>query len=246
MTFTLSKRDLLELINTVLLIAVLVFVVWMRPWSTSSSDLTRTIKTSGQGTVEAVADEFTFRPSYEFKAATSDEVVTLGANKTTEVTNGLKDLGVEEKDIKIDASAYESWYREKENGEDVFRSYFTITVVTRDKDSAQKIQDYLLGTSATGSITPTPSFSTEKQKELADEARTKAIADARDAADKNASGLGVKIIGVVSVDETGGDDFVVYPMIGVAESSASDTASLPVATGQQEYTVNVSVTFEVK
>lgn len=230
-------------INTVLLVSILALVAWMKPWSDSDIANKRTITVSGQGTVAAEADEFTFRPAYEFEGESSEEVVQAGTDKANSVRDGLKEIGVEDSDIKLDASSYESWYRDELT--ESYRSYFTFTVTAHSKEKAQEIQDYLLTTNPTGSITPTPSFSTEKQKELANQARSKAVEDARSSAQVSAQELGLEVDEVVSIKElqsTGGD---VYPM--PMEIAVDSTSSyLPVATGEQDFSINVEVVFEVK
>ena len=118
-----------------------------------------------------------------------------------------------------------------------------------NKELSQKVQDYLLTTNPKGSITPQPSFSTAKQKELEDKARTEAVADARKRADTTANGLGTKIGKVLEISE--GNSGGVYPisMMGGAAMSADGSVekqSLAIQPGQDEFSYTVSVTFALK
>ncbi|MCB9821063.1 SIMPL domain-containing protein [Candidatus Nomurabacteria bacterium] len=243
MTINFSKRDIWRGLNTVLLATTVGLLLWSQPWQGEVSQK-RTISTSGEGTVSAEADEFTFNPSYDFKGDTSDDVIAAATNKADEVTKGLEELGIEDKDITVDASSYENWYTDEE--EDIVRSNLYMQIVVDDKDKAQEVQDYLLTTSPAGSLTPTPGFSDSKQKELAAEARKLAIEDARTKADQSATELGLKVGKALTVEET--ENYGGYPIAYATldSASSSETKSLPIRTGEQDYTINVNVTYEVK
>ncbi len=91
-----------------------------------------------------------------------------------------------------------------------------------------------------------PSFTVDNPDALQAQARDKAIADAKTKADALAKDLGVHIVRVVSYSEGGGG----YPgpvAYGMAASSADKAATVPeIATGQNEITVDVSVTYEIR
>lgn len=246
MTIKISKRDVILLLNTLLLATVLVFVLWQTPWD-NSNETKRTISVSGEGTVSAEADEFTFRPNYLVKADSSEDAIEQASSKANEVTEGLTELGVEDKDIEIDASTYENyWYRDDDGS---YRAYVYV-VVSANKDNVEDVQAYLNDTEPTGSLTPQPSFSKDKQKELEVQARDEAIANARAKAEQSASELDVEVKKVITVEESSNTFGYPYPYALSASVDAAgaseENSSFPVRTGEQEYTVVVTVKFEVK
>ncbi len=133
------------------------------------------------------------------------------------------------------------------------KSTLSLTIALTDKSLTQKVQDYLVTTNPKGSITPMPSFSTDKQKQLQDQARDAAIADARKRAESTAKGLDAKLGKVQTIGEgqLGGG---VYPMMtdtktmSALETGTTTSASptLTVQPGEDEYTYSIDVTFYLR
>jgi uncharacterized protein YggE len=85
-------------------------------------------------------------------------------------------------------------------------------------------------------------FGVSNQAEVEQEARTKAVADARAKADVLAAAAGVSITGVASIAESGGA--VPYPaQFAEMKTMAARDASTPVEAGANEISIGVSVTF---
>lgn len=166
--------------------------------------------------------------------------------KSDEVTAGLKKLGVADVDIKTNASSYRDYYvyniQTKQN-----TFTLTITVTVHNRDMAQKVQDYLITTTPTGSISPQATFSTTKQKQLESQGRDEATKDARAKADQQTKNLGFKLGEVKTVSDSS-NDAGIMPMYSQGrldlESSVA-TDRLIVQPGQNEINYNVQVTYYI-
>lgn len=237
-----------KLIAHILLAVVIVMLLLWKPWDqVSSTD--RTVTVTGTATLRAEPDLFAFSPMYEVKNADKDAGNAAIANKVNEVVAGVKALGVADKDIKNNASAYGQNFYQDENNTYVYNA--TIEVSVSSKDMAQKVEDYLATTGPTGQITPYGQFSDEKRKELEDEARDQANDDARSKADKSAKSLGYKIGRVKSVEDGAGFSGGPVPMdnIRTMQLDAGAAALRPaigLQPGQEEITYTVTVAYYVK
>jgi uncharacterized protein YggE len=107
---------------------------------------------------------------------------------------------------------------------------------------AQKVQDYLLTTSPSGTISPYSAFSTEKRKELESQARDEATIDAREKAEQSAENLGFKLGKVKSIEDQSGFGGVI-PLDTPATMEDSARSSLSVQPGENEITYTVRVVY---
>lgn len=243
LTITLNFKTLFFALLALFTLTVAVMLYMWQPWSPSPD---RTITVTGQAVVESEPDQYIFSPSYEITAPDKSTAISEASDKSASVVEGLKQLGVEDKDIKL--FGYNDRYFEDSTGN---HATVNLNVTVHDKDLAQKVQDYLLGTNPDGQITPAVSFSQAKQEELEATARSQAIADAKAKGETSAGELGVKLGKVVRVSE--GQNFDIYPVaydeVTVSGSSAptsKPSASLPLQPGQNEYRYSVTVVFEIK
>lgn len=243
------KLDYRTICVALLVIIAIMLVLW-KPWQgmTSASGADRKITITGKTTIKSEPDEYVFSPMWE--RDTSAELTQL----TADITTKLKELGVTDNQIKTNASAYDKYEPQPLIGlpEDVKTSpvqQLSLTVTTGDKDLAQKVQDYLVTTEPQGAITPYTQFSTAKQKELEDSARTAAISDAKTRAETTASGLGAKIGKVLEVGESQNASFPwASGGVEVSTMSARDSgaASYMLQPGENEFTYSIEVTYQLK
>ena len=235
----------LRIVCMLLVVIILAMTAMWRPWQNSGvSD--RTISVTGTGKITAQPDTYQFNPSYQ--KPTTGELITV----ITTVTNKLKELGVAEKDIQLQSNAYTD---PQPLGDKVMTapapeqvgSTAYLTIKVPNKELAQKVQDYITTTGAEGQLTPQPTFSDEKQKELKDQARAKAIDDAKAQASKTANNLGAKLGRVVEVKDSTEFGGIYSLEAGSSRGTAQDTVTtLPIFPGEQNITFAVQVTFEIK
>lgn len=225
---------------------VVVIAVW-RPWEASTSASDRTVAVSGEATLKAEPDEFVFYPQYEFKNANKAAGLADLTDKSDKVVAGLKKLGVADKDIKTNASGYQDYYFYDTTAQ-THNYTLSVTVTVSSRGMAQKVQDYLTGTTPTGAVSPQSTFSTKKQKQLESQGREEATKDARAKAEQQAKNLGFKIGKVKSVDDSASKYGGVMPMLSKssADVAATSEASLAVQPGENELTYTVDVVYYIK
>ena len=247
MTINVSSKQVFQTVQGVLLIAIFGLLLWSQPWDNSTSKETRKITVTGDATIEATPDEYTFSPYFESKGTDKTELKGELTDMANEAITKLKELGVQEDDIKLDLSSFDQWYWAKDE-EGVATASLQIKVT--DKELAQKVQDYFLSTDAKGQSTPQASFSEDKQDELDTEATNKATEDAKRKAELQANQLGAKLGKVLEAKAASDSVFPIAYDSGVAtmEASGSEStrSSLPVLVGQNEYTQSITITYELQ
>lgn len=234
-----------------LLIIAAMLALW-QPWTPKPSNSSRTITVTGESTVKAAPDVFVFSPSYEVtnadKAAASEELIA----KQAEVVAGLKKLGIKDSKIKTNTGGYDNSFLDETTQQYHYSTNIEITIDTADKALVQKVQDYLVSTTPTGTISPYGSFSEALRKKLEADGRGAATKDARSKADQSAKNLGFEVGSVKSVsddtDKSGGCQGGICTMESrVAPAMASDTrSSLGVQSGENELNYTVTVVYYVK
>jgi uncharacterized protein len=241
--------DLRLLVLVLLAIIGVMLFVW-KPWDAPSPDAkNRVISVTGEATITAVPDEYVFSPDYTFKNADKAAALASITKKSDEVTKKLKSLGVADSKIKSDSSGYNySYYYDESARQNNYSLHLTVTV--DNKELAQKVQDYLVTTEPTGSISPQASFSDKKRKELENQARDKAAEDARSKADRTAQKLGFTVGKVKSIsDSSDSTGRMYFSEQNLSLASGADDAkekSLSVQPGENELPYSITVTYYVK
>lgn len=241
------SRGFWKLACLVLLLALVISVALWRPWEATPKASDRTVSVSGTATVSAEPDEYVFYPSYEFVNTDKQAALAELTKKSDEIIAKLKSLGVPNEKIKSNSSGYDDKYFPVSTGENTYT--LTLTVNTT-KALVQKVQDYLITTSPSGSVSPSSTFSKEKTKTLEAQARDKAEADARNRAEQSAKNLGFKVGAVKSVTDNGFND----PggcqgtiCAGTSEMRTLDAAapSLSVQPGENDFNYTVNVVYYI-
>lgn len=235
--------DLRLVVGALLLVIAVMFFIW-KPWSNAPAE-SRTVEVTGEAKVTAKPDEFVFYPNYQFTNADKNVALAALNKKSDEVVTKLKELGVQESKIKTNSSGYDYPLYVQEGSGDVTYT-LQITVVTASLEAAQKVQDYLLTTTPTGSVSPQAGFSDSKRKELENKAREQATKDARAKVERMSDNLGFKIGEVKSV--TDGSGFNTLPIRGreMAATAVDDAKSLAVMPGENDLNYSVTVEYFIK
>ncbi len=218
-----------------------------------------TIAVSGYGEAMAVPDIATFTFSVMSEKSTVAQAQADATQKANATTEYLKKAGIDEQDIQTSDYSVNPQYDWVQgacvngncpNGRQVLRGYQvrqTTTVKVRDTESAGE----LLGGVGTAGATEVSglTFTFDDPHAVEDEARGKAIADAKSKADELARELGVSLVRVVSFNENSGGypTPVAYGRGSVAVEQAMDSKAAPdISVGQNKVTSNVSVTYEIR
>jgi uncharacterized protein YggE len=241
--------DLRTAIVFLLLVIAGMLLAW-QPWNKPPQNTDRTVQVTGRATVKAEPDQFVFSPTYDFKNANKQAALDELSKKSDEVVGQLKKLGLADNQIKTNADGYERgiYFPSSESGQSTYTLSINATVY--QKEMAQKVQDYLVTTQPSGAVTPYPTFSKSKQKQLEAQAREDAEKDARAKAERSAKNVGFKLGAVKSVSETNGFG-VIEPLLekGATSSDIAQPAagsSISVQPGQNELNYQISVTYYIK
>jgi hypothetical protein len=163
------------------------------------------------------------------------------------VRAALKAAGIQDRDIQTSNVSLNPDYVYANNQPPKLSGYSAsnqLTVRFRDIASTGRILDALVGEGA--NQISGPNLSVEHPEAALDEARAKAVAAGRARADLYARSLGMRVVRVVSVSESGGyaPPPPMPPRIMMAErSQAADTSIDP---GEQKLQVGVAMTFELQ
>lgn len=244
MTFSLDLR----LVVFLLLVVIIAMLFAWRPWTPNPDAKNRIVTVTGETTVTAVPDEYVFRPSYQFKNTDKAAALSEVTKKSDDIIKKLKSLGVADNKIKSDTGGYSySYYYDSESKQSTYSLQLTVTVDS--KAMAQKVQDYLVSTSPTGTVSPQASFSTKLRKNLENKARDDAAKDARAKAERTASNLGFSLGKVKTIsDVSGASSPIFYGDLSATSLSAGDaikSPSLSVQPGENELPYSITVVYYV-
>lgn len=242
MLTNIKKSWLLGLCGLLLVANLSTLLLW-RPWS--GPETLRKITVTGESTIKSQPDEYQFNPYYQ--RSSNDEIAKLSQS----IVDSLKKLGVSDDNIKVTVSNYGLSPASPEANviPDKSQSTLSVNLTVNTKELAQKVQDYLITTNSNGLVTPNSTFSTTKQKQLQDKARSQAITDARKKADQSAADLGSRVDKVLEVTDRDSGGYIV-PLSGAASGvkteDSSSSQSMPIQPGQNEINYSVQVTFSLR
>lgn len=217
-----------------------------------------TISVSGHGEAVAVPDIATFTFSVVSEKDTVAAAQDDATAKINAITAYLKGAGIDEKDIQTsDYSVYPQYEYTQvvcitypcPSGKQTLKGYQvrqTTTVKVRD---TAKAGDLLTGVGGKGATEVSGlTFTFDNPDAVQTEARDKAIANAKDKADALAKSLGVRLVRVVSFNESGNYPTPMYYTKAAVGGSmdASAPAAPEISVGQNKVTSDVSVTYEIR
>ncbi len=216
------------------------------------------ITVTGQGEAVGVPDVATFYFSVSAEAKEASLAQDAVNKKMEPMVKALKELGIEERDIKTaDYSVYPKYVYgqvyciqapcSNQQKQDGYTANQSVTVKVRETANAGKAIQAATDNGATN--ISGLSFAIDDPDKLMNDAREDAIEDARDKAEVLADKLGVKLVRIVSYNEGGGGGVVMYATkeqsLGSSDAvSARPAPTLP--TGENKVNLTVSVTYEIR
>jgi hypothetical protein len=163
----------------------------------------------------------------------------------SQVLAALKRAGVGERDIQTSNVSLNPEYRYPENQSPQLVGYTAsneLTIKFRDIRSSGKILDTLVGQGA--NQINGPNLTIDKPEAALDEARANAVAIGKARADLYARSLGLRVVRLVAVSESGG--YSVPPAPPVPMMARMEAASTKIEPGEQKLQVNLAMTFELQ
>ncbi len=203
------------------------------------------ISITGTASITAKPDIAVVTAGVESVAKTAREALTANSNKMNAVFDAIRALGIEEKDVgTANFSINQNWRHGPEGSQpDGYRVSNQVTLRLRDVSRVGDVLDALTtaGVNQAGNI----QFSVENADTLLDSARTEAVHKARARAELYAAAAGVELGRVLEISE-GGMGGGVHPVFARMGAAAAMEAAPPIAPGEQDLSVSVTVTWTLR
>ena len=200
------------------------------------------ISVTGEATVLVPPDLAEIDGGVTSEAKTAREASEANNAAMGKVLQALKGAGIEEKDIQTSRLSLQPQSAPNRSGPSAIAGYRAsnrVTVRVRDVTKVASVIDTLVGAGANeiGGI----NFVVSQASKLLDEARERAVADARRKAEIYAKAAGVTLGAPLSISEEGNSAPVPYRRM-----AAGMAVSAPVAQGEETLAVTVSVSWAIK
>jgi uncharacterized protein YggE len=198
------------------------------------------------GEVTRVPDLAVISAGVVTRSATASGAIQQAATRMNRVREALRQAGIADRDIQTSNISLNPEYTYVQNQAPKLNGYSasnTVMVRFRDIENAGKILDALVKEGA--NQINGPNLTIDKPEAALDEARAKAVAQGRARAELYARSLGMRVVKIVSVSESGGyAPPPMPPMVMMAERSQA--ADSKIDAGEQKLSVSVSMTFELQ
>ncbi len=199
---------------------------------------------SAEGRTARVPDRATIRAGVVTQAPTAAAALADNAGRMARVLAALKRAGVAARDIATASVGLQPQYRYGENVPPQITGYqATNSVAVRFRDVAKSgaILDALVGEGA--NQIDGPNLSIGEPDAALDEARTDAVARARARAELYARAAGLRVARIVSIAEAGEAAGGPPPPMPYMRAARAEADATPVAAGEKDVTVTLSVRF---
>jgi len=200
---------------------------------------------SGQGRVYVKPDVAIVNLGVKTEASTVDQVTKNNTEKINAIIQAIKDLGIDEKDIQTTNYNLSPLYNWTEVNGRVFEGYVLNQNISVKIKDFTKIGDVLAQSTSKGANqVDNLQFTIDNPEELRNQAKAKAIEQAKANAESLAKASGIRLGELINIYETY-DSPVSYKM---AEGmGGSDMIITPnIQPGQQEIVVTINLTYRIK
>jgi uncharacterized protein YggE len=200
------------------------------------------ISVTGEASVSVPPDLAEIDGGVTSEAKTAREASEANNAAMGKVLQALKGAGLEDKDIRTSRLSLQPQSAPNRSGPSAIAGYRAsnrVTIRVRDVTKVANVIDTLVGAGANeiGGI----NFVVSQASKLLDEARERAVADARRKAEIYAKAAGVTLGAPLSISEAGNSAPAPYRRM-----AAGMAASAPVAQGEETLAVTVSVSWAIK
>lgn len=206
------------------------------------------LSVSAEGVVESAPDMATLSMGVVSEGATAAEAMAENARRMNGLTQALRRAGVAERDIQTSNLSVNPQYVYVENQAPRISGYQASNQVSaRVRNLANVGRTVDAAVAAGGNTVNGISFGHADPDAQMDAARRVAAREARERADLYAQAFGLRVHRIIAISEGGGYvPPMPMPMFARAEAVADGAAPTPVAPGEIQTRVNVSVTYELR
>ena len=212
---------------------------------TTGNAPTAQITVSATGDVSQAPDRASVSAGVVTQAKTADAAMSANAAKMTAAFEQLRAAGVEEKNIRTSQMSLNPRFSYKDRNSPKIDGYEVrnrVSATTEDVEKVGPMLDALVkaGVNTINGV----SFSISEPDIAKAEARDKAIKAAKAKAEAMASAAGVSLGNLTSITESSRGGFVPQPV--AYARTASLEASTPIAAGEQNLSVTVTLKYDIK
>lgn len=213
------------------------------PPALAETALPPAISVVGEASIQVPPDLATIDGGVSTDAKTAKEAAAANAEAMAKVIQALKASGIKDEDLQTSRLSllpqYAAPSRPGPNSLTGYRASNRVTVRLTDVSKVASVIDILVGAGANeiGGI----NFSVAAPSKLLDQARDKAMADARRKAEIYARAAGVTLGAPLSIAEDTAQTPTAYRRMATGLAAAA-----PVAVGEETLSVNVSVSWAIK
>ena len=205
------------------------------------------LEISATGEVSRVPDIAIISAGVVTRSQTASGAIQQNATRMERLRAALEAAGIASRDIQTSSINLNPEYRYAENQPPQLVGYTasnSLSIRFRDIRSTGRILDALVAQGANQINGPT--LTIDEPEGALDEARTEALAKGRARAELYARSLGMRVVRLLSVSETGGHSVpppMPYARMAVAERGSADTSIEP---GEQKLQVTLNMNFELR
>lgn len=220
-------------------------------WSAEQEKREATIIVSGEGETTLAPDMATMTLSVVRQAKTAEEAMKANNEAMVKVLADLKEKGIAERDLQTSDFSVQPQYRQDKASDgsyqapeiDGYLATNSLAVKVRDLSKLGGLIDasVKLGVNQGGNIV----FGNDDPKNAVTEARQKAVAEAAEKAKVLTEAAGVRLGRVIEISENFARPMA-QPMYRVAMAKEMAADAVPVASGENSYTVTVNITYALE
>ena len=232
-------------------LAVALFALLMSacgPTTVAAQPPLRAVNVTGVGYANLVPDIAYIYVGVHTEKPSAATAVDENNAQTQKMIQALKDFGIAAKDIRT--TNFSIWPQDKYDpmtgtptGDKIYMVDNTVYVTVRDLDKLGDLLDTVVGAGA--NTVNSIQFDVADKSEALKQARAEAVKDAADQAKELADAAGVELGDVQSIGFYDSQPYPVFDGKGGGGGAVME-AAVPIQPGQLTFTVNVSVTYEIK
>jgi hypothetical protein len=181
------------------------------------------------------------------RSATASGAITENAARMERVRAALKRAGIADRDVQTSTISLNPEYRYQDNQPPQLVGYSAsnqVNIRFRDIRNTGRILDALVAEGANQINGPT--LTIDKPETAMDEARAKAVAAGRARAELYARSLGMRVVKLLSVSESGGQ-FTPRPVMAMSrQEGIGSVADSKIDPGEQQLQVALAMSFELR
>jgi uncharacterized protein YggE len=235
--------------KSLILFTVMALALLVSACAPAAGQNARTLSVSGSGEAFLAPDIAYVYIGVHTENTTAAAAVTDNTAQTEELIQAIRDFGIEANDIRTTNFSIYPMDRfdpatGMPSGEKTYAVDNTVYVTVRSLDTLGDLLDTAVqaGANTVNSI----QFDVEEKDEALQQARAEAVEDARAQAQALAQAAGLSLGEIQSISFFDAQPYPLFEGKGGGFAGDSAAAAVPIQPGQLTFTVNVSVTYELR